>query len=145
MSNAAQCVKTLIEGLIKDRQHYIALNSLLQRQRNHIIARAAAELDEVNRQIMVIYQELTQHSQQRYRLLETLGIPVSSQGVQRLITRLPDTHRSAVATLWQDLQKQATSCHTANEYNGRLMNMQESILTNIINAGEPENWLYQQV
>lgn len=73
MTNAAQSVKTLIQDTAEDRKHYHVLNDLLIQQRDHIIARRAAKLDVLNVQIMACYQHLSQHSQQRYRLLERLS------------------------------------------------------------------------
>lgn len=144
MTNAAQSVKTLIQGMVADRQHYHALTQLLEAQREHILARQAVELDALNVQVMAHYQQLSQHSQQRYRLLSQLGIPASAEGMLSLIARLPAAHRASVSTLWQDLQQQAAHCLAANEYNGSLMTMQQEILANVLNVSEPENWLYQQ-
>ena len=144
MTNAAQSVKTLIQGMAADRQHYHALTQLLKAQREHILARRAAELDALNAQVMERYQQLSTNSQQRYRLLKQLGIPATAEGMLSLISRLPASHRTTVSTLWQALQQQAEHCFAANEYNGSLMTMQQDILVNMLNAGEPENWLYQQ-
>lgn len=144
MTNAVQSVKTLIQGMAADRQHYHALLRLLETQREHIVARRAAELDTLNAQVMEQYQHLSINSQQRYRLLKSLGIPASAEGMQSLIARLPPANRTPVAALWQDLQQQATRCFSANEYNGSLMSMQQEILLNVLNVNEPENWLYQQ-
>ncbi|CDZ84544.1 flagella synthesis protein FlgN [Citrobacter koseri] len=144
MTNAAQSVKTLIQGMAEDRKHYHVLNDLLIQQRDHIIARRAAELDVLNAQIMACYQHLSQHSQQRYRLLERLGINANAQGMQTLIARLPAAHQPSVSALWQSLQQQVAQCQATNEYNAMLMNMQQEILTNLLNISEPENWLYQQ-
>ncbi|MTH46156.1 flagellar protein FlgN [Intestinirhabdus alba] len=144
MTHAAQRVKTLIQDMAEDRRHYLALNELLLRQREYIIARRTAELTALNEQIMGCYQTLSQHSQRRYRLLNQLGISASAEGIQRLIARLPASHQKTVAALWQSLQQQAERCHAANERNAVLMNMQQEILTNLLNASEPENWLYQQ-
>ncbi|UGS41833.1 flagellar protein FlgN [Pseudocitrobacter corydidari] len=144
MTNAAQSVKTLIQGMAADRQHYHALTELLEAQREHIIARRAVELDALNIQVMERYQQLSANSQQRYRLLHQLAIPATAEGMLSLISRLPASHRTSVSTLWQELQQQAAHCLSANEYNGSLMSMQQEILLNMLNASEPENWLYQQ-
>ncbi|MEO3989852.1 flagella synthesis protein FlgN [Pseudocitrobacter cyperus] len=144
MTNAAHSVKSLIQGMVCDRQHYQALIQLLEAQREHIIARRASELDALNTQVMERYQQLSANSQQRYRLLNQLGIPATAEGMLSLISRLPASHRTSVAALWQALQQQANQCFAANEYNGSLMNMQQEILVNVLNASEPENWLYQQ-
>lgn len=144
MANAAQSVKTLIQDMAEDREHYHVLNDLLIQQRELIIARRAAELGALNEKIMEHYQPLLRHSQQRHRLLEQLGLNANDQGMQRLITHLPATHRPSVSSLWHNLQLMATQCQATNDYNSTLMNMQQDILANLLNISAPENWLYQQ-
>ncbi|WP_393949214.1 flagellar protein FlgN [Kluyvera intermedia] len=144
MTNAAQRVKALIQDMAEDRKHYHNLTVLLEKQRHHIVARDAAAMDAINEQMMALYQQLSQHSQQRYQVLAQLGIDANTEGMKTLIARLPAAHRPTVNTLWQGLQQQAAHCQTANEYNGALMNMQQEILGNLLNSTEPENWLYQQ-
>lgn len=144
MTNAAQRVKTLIQDMAEDRKHYHTLATLLEKQRHHIVARDAAALDALNLQLMALYQQLSQSSQQRYQILSQLGIDADTEGMKTLIARLPDAHRPSISALWQGLQQQAANCQTANEYNGALLSMQQDILANVLNSSEPENWLYQQ-
>jgi len=144
MTNAAQRVKTLIQGMTEDRKHYQTLSEMLTEQRQHIISRNTASLDSVNTQIMALYQQLSQNSQRRRRLLQQLGLSASRDGMKALISRLPSSHQSPVTALWQTLQKQAEECQQRNQYNGTLVNMQHEILQNLLNSSEPENWLYQQ-
>lgn len=143
MSQAASRVKTLIQDTADDRRRYIRLRALLEEQRAHIVTRRTAELNAVNESIGELYQHLTQSSQRRRRLLETLGMAACAEGMRTLLSRLPDANRGKVSALWRDLQQQASACREANDYNGTLMNMQREILTGVLNAGEPENWLYQ--
>ncbi|KMK19917.1 hypothetical protein ABW09_00260 [Pluralibacter gergoviae] len=143
MSSAASQVKMLIQDTADDRRRYISLRSLLEEQRAHILAQRTGDLNAVNDRIMGIYQQLTESSRRRHRLLSALGIAASAYGMQTLLSRLPDANRTKVRALWRDLQQQAAACQSANEYNGTLMNMQREILTGVLNAGEPENWLYQ--
>lgn len=144
MTNAAQRVKALIQDMTEDRKRYHALTILLEKQRHHIVARDAASLDVINEQIMALYQQLSQSSQQRYQILGQLGIDPSTEGLKTLIARLPAAHQPSVSALWQSLQQQAADCRIANDYNGALMSMQQDILGNLLNTSEPENWLYQQ-
>lgn len=144
MTNAAQRVKALIQDMTEDRKRYHALTTLLEKQRHHIVARDAAALDSVNEQIMALYQQLSQSSQQRYQILGQLGIDPGTEGLKTLIARLPAAHQPSVSALWQNLQQQAADCRIANDYNGALMSMQQEILGNLLNASAPENWLYQQ-
>lgn len=144
MTNAAQRVKALIQDMTEDRKRYHALTALLEKQRHHIVARDTAALDSVNEQIMSLYQQLSQSSQQRYQILGQLGIDPNPAGLTTLIARLPAAHQSSVSALWQSLRQQAADCQIANDYNGALMSMQQEILGNLLNASAPENWLYQQ-
>jgi flagella synthesis protein FlgN len=145
MSNASLCVKQLIQDMISDRKYYVELNELLEKQRLLIVARQAAELDTLNARLIEIYQQLSQSSQQRHSLLQKLGVPSGPQGIKALFAKLPAPHNSQVAALWKDLEQQANRCHSTNEGNGVLLNMQQEILQNLLNTSEPENWLYQQV
>ncbi|MGC6096678.1 flagellar protein FlgN [Citrobacter portucalensis] len=145
MSNESLQVKSVIHGLVVDRNRYQALNELLAIQRQHIIARNAVAMDAVNEQIMALYHQLTRNSQKRYQLLDELGIQGSCQGMPSLIARLPGEHKLHVGALWHDLQQQAATCQARNDANGALIHMQQEILVNLLNIGEPENWLYQQL
>ena len=144
MTNAAQRVKTLIQGMAEDRKHYHALTALLETQRRHIVAHDSEALETLNAQLMALYQQLSKNSQQRYTLLNELGINPNAEGMKLLISRLPTSHRSTVSTLWRGLQQQATTCQRANDYNGALMSMQQEIMGNLLNSSAPENWLYQE-
>ncbi|MFB5747398.1 flagellar export chaperone FlgN [Cedecea sp. S5-13] len=145
MSNAAQDVKQLIEDMIADRKYYTELNALLEQQRQLIVGRRSAELDQLNGKLIQIYERLAASSQQRYATLAGLGVPAGPQGIKALFSRLPVSHQGQVSALWEDLETQATRCKTANEGNGLLLGMQQEILENLVNSSEPENWLYQQV
>lgn len=145
MSNASLCVKQLIQDMVSDRKYYVELNELLEEQRLLIIARQAAELDALNARLIEIYQHLSKNSQQRHALLQQLGVPSGPRGIKALFAKLPAPHNGKVNALWQDLEQQASRCHSTNESNGILLNMQQEILTNLLNTSEPENWLYQQV
>lgn len=142
MANAASQVKILIQGIAEDRQHYITLQSLLENQRQFILGHQARELDAINVRIMALYQQLTRSSQQRYQLLGALNIQASAYGMQTLLARLPEAHRPKISALWCDLLARAAACQSTNDYNGTLMNMQQEILANVLNSGEPENWIY---
>ena len=145
MSNAAQSVKQLIADMIADRQYYTELNALLEQQRQLIVGRRSAELDELNGKLIQIYERLAVNSQQRYATLAGLGIPAGPQGIKSLFANLPASHQGQVNALWSDLENQATRCQTTNEGNGLLLGMQQEILENLVNSSEPENWFYQQV
>ncbi|OAE08565.1 flagellar protein FlgN [Pantoea sp. OXWO6B1] len=145
MSNATQCVKQLVQDMVEDNQTYGQLKALLREQRQALIARDVAELDRLNPQIFALYEQLAHNSQQRYQLLTQLGIPASSKGLRLLFSRLPARHQAQLDPLWQSLESVATECQALNDGNGLVVSMQQDILQKLVNVGEPENWLYQQV
>ncbi|WP_439411885.1 hypothetical protein [Enterobacter ludwigii] len=101
MSNTAQSVNMLVQGMVEDRETYGNLTSLLAEQRQWFIARDAAKLDQ---------------------LLTKLGTP----GLRTL-------------------EQLAAECKALNDSNITVLSMQQEILQNLLNIGEPENWLYEQV
>lgn len=145
MSNTTQSVKRLIEDMLADRKSYAELNALLEQQRQLIVSRQSAALDELNGRLIRIYEHLSANSQQRFETLTRLGISVGPQGIRNLFSRLPITHQGQINALWKELKSQATQCQATNEGNGLLLAMQQEILENLVNSSEPENWLYQQV
>lgn len=144
MSNAAQCVKQLVQGMVEDRETYTSLKTLLADQRQWLIARDAAKLDELNPQLISHYETLSRNSKQRYQLLTQLGIPVGTPGLRTLFSRLPAHHQKQLNTLWDSLEKVAAECNALNDSNIAVLSMQQEILQNLLNISEPENWLYKQ-
>ncbi|MDX6020091.1 flagellar protein FlgN [Scandinavium sp. V105_16] len=145
MSNAAQCVKILVQGMVEDRETYISLKTLLADQRQWLVARDTAKLDALNPQLMALYEQLSHNSKQRYQLLTQLGIPVGSPGLRTLFSRLPAPHQKQLTMLWDSLEQIAAECKALNESNITVLAMQQEILQNLLNISEPENWLYEQV
>ncbi|WP_152083077.1 flagellar protein FlgN [Enterobacter oligotrophicus] len=145
MSNAAQCVKMLVQGMVEDRETYSQLKTLLADQRQWLIARDAAKLDQLNPQLISLYEQLSHNSKQRYQLLTQLGIPVGTPGLRTLFSRLPAQHQSQFNTLWNSLEQIAAECKSLNDNNITVLSMQQEILQNLLNISEPENWLYEQL
>jgi len=145
MSNAAQCVKMLVQGMVEDRETYNQLKTLLADQRQWLIARDAAKLDQLNPQLISLYEQLSHNSKQRYQLLTQLGIPVGTPGLRTLFSRLPAQHQSQLNTLWNSLEQIAAECKSLNDNNITVLSMQQEILQNLLNISEPENWLYEQL
>lgn len=143
-SNAGQCVKMLLRDMAQDRQYYISLIKQLEQQRELIIGRRTEELNKLNQQLITLYQQLKNNSQRRHQLLTKLGFPANTQGVRKLLTRLPESHRTKTILLWNDLEQRASDCKIINDYNMTLLNMQQEILQKLLNEGNTESWLYQQ-
>lgn len=144
MSNAAQCVKTLVQGMVEDIDTYRRLKTLLAGQHQWLIARDTAQLDSLNPQLMSLYEQLSHNSKQRYQLLTRLGIPAGAPGLRTLFSRLPETHQKQLTALWTSLEAIAAECKALNDRNIAVLSMQQEILQNLLNISEPENWLYEQ-
>ncbi|MFP2238806.1 flagellar protein FlgN [Pseudescherichia vulneris] len=144
MSNAAQCVKKLVQGMVEDRETYSNLKTLLADQRQWLVARDTAKLDALNPQLIAHYERLSDNSKQRYQLLTQLGIPVGSPGLRTLFSRLPAPHQKQLTILWDSLEQVAAECKALNDSNITVLAMQQEILQNLLNISEPENWLYEQ-
>lgn len=144
MSHAAQCVKTLVQGMVEDRDTYSKLKTLLADKCQWLIARDTATLDKLNLQLIACYEQLSHNSKQRYQLLTQLGIPVGTPGLRTLFSRLPAAHQTQLSTLWGSLEQVATECKALNDRNLTVLTMQQDILQNLLNISEPKNWLYEQ-
>ena len=144
MSTAAQCGTTLGPGIVEDRATFGKLKTLLADQRQWLIARDTAKLDQLNPQLIACYEQLSHNSKQRYQLLTQLGIPVGTPGLRTLFSRLPAAHQKQLTTLWGSLEQVAAECKALNDRNITVLTMQQDILQNLLNISEPENWLYEQ-
>lgn len=144
MNNLArQYLQQFMRDLSQDHKAWRGLNALLLRQRQAILARNSEELETINQQIFGLYHKLSSTGSTRHRLLSALGVSTNNHGVQRLINNLPPAWQDSVGLLWQQVETQAREAQVANQYNGTLLNMQYDIVQSILNASEPENWLYQ--
>ncbi|WP_439411914.1 flagellar export chaperone FlgN [Enterobacter ludwigii] len=145
MSNTSQWVKSLIQDMVTDRNHYTLLREKLTAQRESMILRDIPALERINNEIIALYQQLAANSQQRYSLLKQLGIADGEKGLLTLFSRLPVNVQNQVRQLWLELESIANTCKITNDANGMLLNMQNDILHKLINTGDPENWLYQRI
>lgn len=143
MTTPAQKVNTLIQDIVSDRKIYIELIALLEQQRTLIVAHNAADLSTLNEKLVAHYQRLTESAQKRHQILQSLGVPGGCKGIADLFARLPEQHQSKVNALWLDLEQQAKRCKDINERNGIMLHMQQDILNNLLNADQPEAYLYQ--
>lgn len=145
MNNATQYVQQLIRTIIGDRQIYAELSDVLKQQRQMILTHQSSGLIAINARLIDIYRHLADSTRQRNTLLDSLGVDRNLQGIKTLFARLLPDNQQQVNALWRDLEARATKCKTANEENGLLLSMQQEIIQNLLNAGEPQNWIYQQI
>jgi flagella synthesis protein FlgN len=132
----------LLQDMVQDRQLYISLKNLLEEQRMLLLERNSEQLSRVNQELMQIYQQLTDSATSRQQSLQTLGFSADKAGLRQFIQRLPEQHQGKISALWEDLQRHAQLCQQLNERNGMVLHMQQQVMENVVNAGQPADWLY---
>lgn len=132
----------LLQDMVQDRQLYISLKNLLEEQRMLLLERNSEQLSRVNQELMQIYQQLTNSATSRQQSLQTLGFSADKAGLRQFIQRLPEQHQGKISALWEDLQRHAQLCQQLNERNGMVLHMQQQVMENVVNAGQPADWLY---
>lgn len=132
----------LLQDMVQDRLRYIMLKNLLEEQRTLLLERNSEQLSRVNQELMQIYQQLTNSATSRQQSLQTLGFSADKAGLRQFIQRLPEQHQGKISALWEDLQRHAQLCQQLNERNGMVLHMQQQVMENVVNAGQPADWLY---
>ena len=132
----------LLQDMVQDRLRYIMLKNLLEEQRMLLLERNSEQLSRVNQELMQIYQQLTNSATSRQQSLQTLGFSADKAGLRQFIQRLPEQHQGKISALWEDLQRHAQLCQQLNERNGMVLHMQQQVMENVVNAGQPADWLY---
>lgn len=132
----------LLQDLVQDRQRYISLKNLLEEQRTLLLERNIEQLSRVNQELMHIYQQLADSATVRQQSLQALGFSADKAGLRQFIQRLPEQHQGKINALWDDLQRHAQLCQQLNERNGMVLHMQQQVMENVVNAGQPAEWLY---
>lgn len=132
----------LLQDMVQDRQRYISLKNLLEEQRTLLLERNSEQLNRVNQELMQIYQLLADSATARQQSLQTLGFSADKAGLRQFILRLPEQHQGKISALWEDLQRHAQLCQQLNERNGMVLHMQQQVMENVVNAGQPADWLY---
>ncbi|MFB0709799.1 flagellar protein FlgN [Buttiauxella noackiae] len=142
MTTTGQRMTALLQDMVQDRQRYISLKNLLEEQRTLLLERNSEQLNRVNQELMQIYQLLADSATARQQSLQTLGFSADKAGLRQFIQRLPEQHQGKISALWEDLQRHAQLCQQLNERNGMVLHMQQQVMENVVNAGQPADWLY---
>ncbi|WP_151995104.1 flagellar protein FlgN [Buttiauxella massiliensis] len=142
MITTGQRMTALLQDMVQDRLRYIMLKNLLEEQRTLLLERNSEQLSRVNQELMQIYQQLTDSATSRQQSLQTLGFSADKAGLRQFIQRLPEQHQGKISALWEDLQRHAQLCQQLNERNGMVLHMQQQVMENVVNAGQPADWLY---
>lgn len=143
MTNTAEQVKRLLSDIKQDTHHYDALTTLLQRQREAMIAYDVVSLQSVNEQLLTIYQQLHGSAHRRCKILQALKLPSDSRGVNQLLPYLPSALAQQAESWWRTLESSAQACQQMNDRNGLLLSMQQDTLSSLADQ-PPQNFLYQR-
>jgi flagella synthesis protein FlgN len=143
MSTITEQVKNLLNDIKQDTQHYDALTTLLQQQREAMIAYDVVNLQSVNEQLLSVYQQLHGSAQRRCKILQSLKLPSDSRGVNQLLPYLPTAVAQQAESWWRTLESSALTCQKMNDRNGLLLTMQQDSLSSLTDM-PPQNFLYQR-
>lgn len=137
---SAQPVKQLLLAIQEDRKRYIALETLLIKQRELMIGHKTEALEALNLQLTELYNVLDNTASERRLLMQQLQLPADPAGMQQLLSRLPPDYREHANALWADLYLRANACHQQNEHNGQLLTQQQALLASL--TEHPSAFLY---
>lgn len=143
MNNTADLVKSLLSDIKQDTHHYDALTTLLQQQREAMVAYDVVSLQSVNEQLLDIYQKLHGSAQRRCKTLQALKLPSDSRGVNQLLPYLPTALAQQAESWWRTLESSALTCQQMNDRNGLLLTMQQDTFSSLADL-PPQGYLYQR-
>lgn len=132
MSRSRQLLELIAADIQQDLQDYPALQELLQQQHLSLLRRDAAGVEALNAEITVQTTVIQRRAQRRSKILRAFQLEEGAAGMQRLLAAYPEPQRQAVQTAWARLAALTAECRQLNERNGRLLAMQQEILTQLI-------------
>lgn len=120
----------LIRQLTEDVNAARALLDLTQREFHALNVYQIEEIQAVLAQKQPLIIQLEQHGQERAELLQSLGLPISRQGIQKLFSQ--GVERSQALALADTLEHLLGLCRQANERNGRSINSTQAVLAQML-------------
>ena len=142
MSNVQHKVKNLLNNIQQDYKRYTQLVELLNNQRTLLIERKADRLEQLNKDVEHLYQQLSESTTERAAMLQTLNIPATAEGMQKFFSHLPAVFSDKARLLWNMLEEQVITCKQINDRNARLLNTQQDILNSLL--GNQPDLIYQR-
>ncbi|WP_167467289.1 flagellar export chaperone FlgN [Buttiauxella warmboldiae] len=142
MQTAGQRMTALLQDMVQDRQRYISLKNLLEEQRTLLLERDSEQLEKMSKQLLEIYNLLSESAERRTSTLLSLGVTASVEGLNKLFSHLDEDKKDKISVLLQDIQHQAKTCQLLNERNGMVLQMQADIIANLVNNSEAGSGIY---
>ncbi|WP_318522363.1 flagellar export chaperone FlgN [Photobacterium leiognathi] len=115
-----QIIISLIKDIQRDIADYHQLHALMLKQHQCYLTFNGNALTQLTAQQHPLIETLKLRSQQRYQSMQSLGLPISAQGIDKLHNVLPTQLQKQVQQQWSQLESLIKQCHALNQQNGVL-------------------------
>lgn len=135
-----QAVKQVIQTLQHDYQLLQRLSPLLQKQYVLLSLRKTQELEPLNQEASELLGQIKRHHALRQQAMHQLHLPLSEQGFETLLSKLPNAIREASQNLLDKVQQHTQLCQQLNLKNGELLAQQRGLIQRLL--GQPDQQSY---
>lgn len=132
MSKQHRLLAALEQDLQQDLSDYRQLQGVTERLHDALLRRDSAAVEAGNQQVVGLVGRSAVRAERRSRILMAFSLPSDGQGMLRLLQLCEADQRQRLAADWMELQRLVRSCHKQNESNGKLLAMQNDILTHLL-------------
>ncbi|MDR9826327.1 flagellar protein FlgN [Vibrio sp. FNV 38] len=136
-NNKINAIKIFIREVSTDVNDYQDLLKVLNTQHTLMTQRDSVRLEQIATKYQNYLAKLENRAAQRSQLLITIGVSSDPQGVEKLITALPDSIGRPLRSNWDKLQIIVQQCQAQNERNSTLLSMQQGILSELTQQSAP--------
>lgn len=127
-----QAFKVVITGLQQDTELLTELSTVLQQQYVLMSLRQSEQLEQLNQQAHQLLAQLQQNASKRQHAMQQLQLPLTVQGMQTLLTMLPEKARIASQQLFDTVQQHTRMCQQLNQKNGELLAYQRGLMQKLL-------------
>lgn len=127
-----QALKAVITALQQDTELLTELSKILQQQYVLMSLRQSEQLEQLNLQAHQLLAQLQQNATQRQDAMQQLQLPLTEQGIQTLLSMLPEKVRTASKQLFDTVQQRTQICQQLNQKNGELLAYQRSLMQKLL-------------
>lgn len=131
-------IKQFIVELKADLNDYQRLLELMVVQHKLLTKRETEKLSQISGKHKSFLEYLETRAKNRSQLLIQIGVSADASGVAKLVAALPNKLARPLAADWNDLHRLIEQCKAQNERNNSLLDMQQSILTQLTQENAPQ-------
>ncbi|MEZ8825378.1 flagellar export chaperone FlgN [Vibrio amylolyticus] len=131
-------IKQFIVELKADLNDYRSLLELMTIQHKLLTKRETEKLSQISGNHKSFLGYLEARAKNRLQLLIQIGVSADSSGVAKLVAALPNKLARPLESDWNDLHRLIELCKAQNERNNSLLDMQQSILTQLTQDNDPK-------